>query len=200
MSILSLPTAVRLRFSLLAILVLGATCLFFSCKKDSVTTPTIGTTVPDDPKGFEGEFNSFEKVFSWRCATGQNCQDIFELQFAKGTKVTFSVSEVSKGSTAQIALYFQDDAIGGLNQFTKTNKELRCNSVNDCNANTAGQKVKDYLTASSGTYKLAVSRDWGSSCEATGTYKLTITADRNFKLDSQAANDVVSKVKEWECK
>lgn len=198
---ISIPTAsvFNLRFSSTLILFFCLTGLLFSCKKDTVTTP-VTTTVPDDPTKIEGEFNSFEKKFSWKCADGQNCQDIFELEFAKGTKITFSVSEVSPGSTAQIALYFQDDAIGGLNQFTKTNKELRCNTVNDCNANTAGQKVKDYLTSSSGTYKLAVSRDWGSSCGGTGTYKLTLTADRNFKLDSQAGNDVISKTKEWECK
>lgn len=164
----------------------------------------IMTCEKDDPGGDDetiiGEFNNFTQSYGWKCTSGNNCQDIFDLEFAKGTQVTFKISPVSAGSTAQIALYDKDTPLGGINQFTQTTNELRCNTERDCNKNTAGQTVNNFIAPNAGTYRLAVSRNWSLSCGAEGTYTLTITADRNFKVVKQSGNDLQAKVSSAECK
>src|SRR5580765_1007876 len=86
-----------------------------SCSSSSTgTTDTTGTT-------------SWSGDYGWTCPSGQDCQDVFDITLAAGSTVSISVSGVSSGSVAQIALYAPAVALGGTNLLTTTTKELRCN-------------------------------------------------------------------------
>ena len=167
-----------------------ALVVFNGCKKDG------GTDEPEPQKGIK----QFAGSYGWTCASGQNCQDVFEMELEKGSIATFQAGPVSAGSVAQIALYAPGIALGGVNLFTGTTKELLCNVASKCEENQAGQLKSNFAIPATGVYQFAVSRDWGKSCEAKGTYKIKITSDRNFTFNKQTLEDAVAKVKEAECK
>ncbi|MCB9082346.1 MAG: hypothetical protein H6555_11620 [Lewinellaceae bacterium] len=146
-----------------------------------------------------GETEHFEQVYSWKCSSGQNCQDVFDFVFKKGMKVDFRVSNVTDGSVAQIALYAPGVALGGTNLFTGTTKELLCNLQADCSKNQNGQAVTSFTIPTDGTYRFAVSRNWGYSCGSTGNYRLMVHSSQAFKFDRQTADDEIAAVTETQC-
>jgi hypothetical protein len=180
------PTAAVLFF------VFFAASLFIlnACKKDD------GVEEPEPQKGIK----QFAGNYGWTCASGQNCQDVFELELEQGSVVSFQAGPVSAGSVAQISLYAPGTVLGGVNLFTGTTKELLCNAAGKCDENQAGQLKNNFAVPATGVYQFAVSRNWSLSCEAKGTYKLKIASDRNFTFNKQTVEDAVAKVKESECK
>ncbi len=142
----------------------------------------------------EGVLQFIDTVISWTCDGGESCQDVFDA----GAEVTIDVHNVSAGSVAQIALYGPGVALGGTNLLTGTTNELRCDTTDDCNAHTAG--VSYTMTVpTSGTYRLAVTRDWGNSCGGSGSYDLEVTADEELEVGGQTADDVTSAAPGFEC-
>jgi hypothetical protein len=133
-----------------------------------------------------------EKTFSfetgWEC-NGSNCQDVFDFSFIKNSKVTFKISEVSGSSMVQIALYKEEDPLGGTNLFTDNNQEVTCFLDNDCDAGAAGYTITDFLIQSTGTYRFAVTRNHGMSCGWNGGYKIDISANTNFEFKEQSVDD-----------
>jgi len=164
--------------------------LTLACKKEDEVA-TIPFIVQD--------VKTYEADYGWNCASGVDCQDVFELELEKGAKLNFKVGTVSAGSAAQIALYAPSVALGSINLFTMSAKELRCNAGKSCSDFTAGETISGFVVPQSGTYLLAITREWGTSCGGTGTYKLTLGSDRNFSVRKQSFEDTASIAAGFEC-
>ena len=150
-----------------------------------------------------GGYGSYTKNYSqthgWTCASGENCQDVFNIRFASGSTVTIQATDISDGSIVQIALYAPGTELGGINLFTNTNNELRCATVGTC-TKVEGEGVTDFAIATTGFYRLAITRDWLGSCGGDGTYRLAITSDEAFSPPSQTVEDKQSLAPDFECK
>ena len=175
-------TLMRLRVVLPAFFMLMLASGLMSCGDDDDNGPTGNVT----------KITSYDEVFEWSCEVGASCQDVFDVEFSTGTVVSFSATETTGGSVAQIALYAPGTVLGGTNMFTDDTTELLCNLMPNCSQNTAGQTVSDFTIPGDGVYRLAVTRNWGMSCGGDGTYRLLINADKEFTIPSQSVDDVAT--------
>lgn len=153
----------------------------------------------DSTNGGNPPITDFTGDFAWSCADGESCQDVFEFQVTAGTQLFIEVTQVSAGSVSQIALYGPGVPLGGTNLLTGTTNELRCTVAGDCGGYTAGESVGPVVLAASGTYRVAVTRDWGFSCANDGTYHLQVTASEPFTPLGQTVQDENSAAPGYEC-
>ncbi len=161
-------------------------------------------SVGDEPSlatdwGCPGSISGSDEVFDWACESGDNCQDVFDMELTEGSIMTFQATETTGGSVLQVALYGPGESLGGTNLFTGNANELRCNYVVGCNSNTAGQTVNDFVVPTSGLYRFAVTRDWGNSCGSSGTYRMVIDSETYFPGVDQTVDDELSLAPGWEC-
>lgn len=177
-------SSLRLRSAAALILVLALGCS--SSSSPNNPTPPGATT-------FSGDFG-------WTCASGVNCQDVFDFTVTAGSVLNVRVSNVSDGSASQVALYGPGVALGGTNLLTGTNNELRCITAPSCSSYTAGEQKVGVTAATTGTYRLAVTRNWGISCGATGTYNVQLTSNVGFQVGTQTVQDGTSQAPGSECK
>lgn len=147
---------------------------------------------------------SFGGDYSWNCASGQNCQSVFDITVVAGSVLNVSVSNVSAGSVAQLALYAPGVALGGVNLLTGSTKELRCASAGTCDAAAymAGEHKNGVVATVGGTYRLAVTRNWGISCGGSGTFRVDVSSNTPFQVVGQTVQNQQSAVTqaESECK
>jgi hypothetical protein len=128
------------------------------------------------------------------------CQDVYDLDLTTRSVLTIRVSNVSIGSVSQLAPYGPGVALGGVNLLTGTTNELRCTDIHDCSAYTAGEHVDAFTANQSGKYRLAVTQDWGASCEGAGTYRLDVGSTQAFHVRGQTVNDQPSHATGYECR
>lgn len=178
------PRCIVLFFTVVAIAAVG-------CGDDDPVNPPGG----GGPTGI----TSYDQTYDWACAFSEDCQDVFDIALTAGAMVNFSAIDITGNSVCQIALYGPGTALGGENLFTGTTDELRCNYVSGCGNNTGGQAVSNFEVPATGTYRLAVTRDWGNSCGGAGTYRLMITSDTKFSGVTQTVDDVQSLATTWTC-
>lgn len=155
--------------------------VFVNCSDDDSTTPSGGTT----------KKTTFDHSYGWSCASGQSCQDVFDISLPAGATVTFTVTDVTGDSIVQLALYGPGEALGGTNLFTGGVTELRCNYVDGCDTKPDGQAMTFFNTPA-GTFRLAVTRDWAESCGSSGTYRLHIQSSKAFVAPTQTIEDVAT--------
>jgi len=104
---------------------------------------------------------------SWNCILGQSCQDVYEFSVDESGSAIIRVDSITGRSTLGMALYGPEENLGGLNLLTNNSDDLECLRQN--------ARFEDTVPLSApGTYKLAVTRDWGSSSGFNGTYTLTL--------------------------
>lgn len=157
-----------------------------SCGKKTPTTPS-GTT-------------SFSTNAGWTCASGTDCQDVFDITVTAGSVLTIRVTNVSDGSVSQLALYGPGVALGGTNLLTGSTKESFCRAGTGCSDFTGGEQALNVLAAAAGTYRVAVTRNWGKSCGSSGTYKLDVTSTVAFVVVGQTISDQKTLASGAECK
>lgn len=158
-----------------------------SCKKSSPTTPSDNVT-------------SFSGTFGWTCSSGVNCQDVFDFTITAGSVLTVRVNNVSAGSASRIALYGPGTSLGGTNLLTGTTSELRCTNATNCDLFTGGEQKVGLTVNQTGTYRLAVTRDWGVSCGATGTYRVELASSQTIVVGTQSVQDAASLAPGFECR
>ena len=142
---------------------------------------------------------SFDEVFDWACESGDNCQDVFDMELAAGSIMSFQATETTGGSVLQVALYGPDEPLGGTNLFTGDTSELRCDYVSGCNNNTAGQTVNDFVVPADSPLTLAATRDGGATCGGSGPYRLIIHSHSGFPGVTQTVDDEPSLATDWTC-
>ncbi|MEZ5004703.1 MAG: hypothetical protein R2730_16860 [Chitinophagales bacterium] len=128
----------------------------------------------------------YEVSGSWNCSVGEDCQDVYEMEFKVGTQLSIVVDGITGNSVVRLAVYGPNSALGGTNIITGNSKEINCKGQNETES-AFNVKVLD-----GGVHKIAVTRDWGSSMGASGNYKLSIIASEKFKNISQTVEDVNS--------
>lgn len=152
---------------------------------------SISSDDPDSPLAPTG-ITSYNTNSSWSCATGVSCQDVYDFTMTAGSVITVGVSNVTGNSVSQLALYGPGIALGGNNLLTGTNSELRCTSVASCSGYAAGEQKTGVILTQTGTYRVAVTRDWGKSCGSSGNYRLDLTSSIAFQAVSQSVNNGAS--------
>ncbi|HKP28320.1 MAG TPA: hypothetical protein VJU15_02920 [Gemmatimonadales bacterium] len=176
-----------MRFTSLAHAVgLGVSSLALACGSEDSDEPSDGVT-------------SFTGTYGWSCAGSTSCQDVFDFSFPAGSVITFKVNNVSSGSVSQLAFYAPGVALGGVNLLTGNIKELRCTTAAGCEGFTGGEQVSSYAVANGGTYRIAVTREWGTSCGGTGTYHIEVSATKAFQALGQTREDAPSAAIGFEC-
>jgi hypothetical protein len=121
----------------------------------------------------------------WTCSVGVSCQDVYDISFAAGSNVTVAVNAVTGASVLRLAAFAPGTALTGANLLTGPASDRQC----------VGQNVSDSVTfraPTSGVYRIAVGRDWGSSAGASGTYTLTVTSSQPIVPGGQTVNDAAS--------
>ena len=165
---------------------LGLSSVAIACGSSNADEPSDGVT-------------SFSGTYGWTCASSTDCQDVFDLSIEAGSVLTIRVNNVSSGSASQLAFYAPGVALGGLNLLTGNTRELRCTSASACEGFTVGEQVNSYAVAVGGTYRIAVTREWDSSCGGTGTYRLAVTSTKAFQHFGQTKEDTPSAATGFEC-
>ncbi len=153
----------------------------------------------DDEEENPLNIRDFDELFEWSCEIGESCEDVFDIEFAAGTAVDISATEITGNSVVQIALYAPGVELGGINLLTGDTGELLCNPQPTCRDNTDGQSVTGFRIPSAGVYRLAVTRNWGYSCQSSGGYHLIISADQDFSTPRQTVDDEPSQAVVWSC-
>jgi hypothetical protein len=138
------------------------------------------------------QISSFNQSGSWNCASDVSCQDVYDFQLTAGAMVSFKVTAVSSGSVAAIAVYGPNVTLGGTNLLTGDTTELLCNFDNNCSDGIAGQDVENFSIPTTGTYRFAVTRNWGDSCGATGTYQVAVNSATTFASLGQTVKGAAS--------
>lgn len=104
---------------------------------------------------------------TWNCTLGQSCQDVYEFSIDEPGSAIVKVDSISGGSALRMALYAPGQNLGETNLLTNNSSEVECLSQNT--------RFEDTISlAAAGIYKLAVTRDWGSSAGFNGAYSLTL--------------------------
>jgi len=153
----------------------------------------------DDPGEPDDGVTRFDANYGWTCASSTNCQDVFDFGIAAGSVITIRVNNVSSGSVSQLALYAPGVALGGVNLLTGNTNELRCSAGSSCEAFTGGEQVSSYAVVTAGTYRIAVTREWDTSCGSTGTYHIELASTKSFQIIGQTREDAASAANGFEC-
>ncbi len=121
----------------------------------------------------------------WSCASGVSCQDVYDVTLPAGTVATLAVSSVTGSSVPRLAAFAPGQALTSASLLTGTTSDRSCVSQNTSDSVT-------FKAPTTGTYRLAVGRDWGSSAGASGTYAVSLTADQAFLPPAQTASDAAA--------
>lgn len=134
----------------------------------------------------------FHVESGWVCVEPEDCQDVFDVMIEAGTEVTVAVTQVTGPSVVRLALYGPGMPLGGLNLLTNSTNDRRCALANASDSATA-------LAESTGTYRVAVGRDWGFSSGASGTYTLDVFTDRELEPVGQTVDDQPTQASGAQC-
>jgi len=177
-------------------LTLNSTTGTISGTPTTLGSSTFTITVTDD----HGQTDSREYMVTintptssaWACGPGVSCQDVFEVTLTAGSEVTITTSSITGNSVARLALFSPGTALSGTNLLTASAFDQSCGGMNI----TESATLTVYET---GTYRLAVGRDWGSSAGASGTYGLLVTEDQISVTPVQTIDDLASEAQGFLC-
>ncbi len=134
---------------------------------------------------------------TWQCNAGVSCQNVYDMKLQGGQDVTFTVNNLTGESVAQIALYGPGVALGGFNLINNTTKETLCGYTGSC-ATAVAQKQTVHITQS-GTYRFAITRNWGDSCGGSGTYGYDVNTQHGGILPTQTVTNTATQATGTSC-
>jgi len=151
----------------------------FSCSKN------------DDP--VSRGITLYETNASWMCLINESCQDVYEFEFEAGSKISITIQEVTGNSLVRLAVYAPNVNLGSTNLLTGNTNDLACSGRNET------ASIPNLIAPSSGIYKIAITRDWGTSIGNNGTYKLVLFADTEFEFIEKTIDDIDSLTSDFSC-
>lgn len=148
----------------------------------------LGRTVNDQNSQATGSRCGFLTTVNsdWTCLSGQSCQDVYDFAATAGDEITFTVGGLTGASVDLLALYAPGAALSTRNLLTGTTADRECGGQN------VGDTTSTWIPHTTGTYRLAVGRDWGSSAGATGSYRLDVSSRAAPITLTQTVNNVAS--------
>jgi hypothetical protein len=123
----------------------------------------------------------FSTTGSWNCASGVSCEDVYDFGLAANTTVTIQLSGVTGASVLRLGAFAPSQLLTGPNLLTGINSDRLC----------GGQNVGDtvsFTAPTTGTYRIAIARDWGASAGASGNYSLAVSVDRGMTFLGSTKN------------
>ncbi|MCK8523641.1 hypothetical protein M0D21_18805 [Aquimarina sp. D1M17] len=166
-----------LKTVLLTILILLSSC----SNDDDATLEIAGIT-------------SFEKEGQWNCELSESCEDIYQFEFKKGSKIAISIEDVTGMSAVSLDLSAEFGQFGGPNLLNEGQL-----SYYGCSGQDENISITNISISETSTYNLSIARDWGLSAGVEGTYKVTIISDTAFTEGVSAIEDVKTENYEREC-
>lgn len=157
------------------------TVLALGSTANDVTSPTTLAACVDIPLPYAAT-----AAGSWSCDLGETCQDLYEFQGTEGERVTIDVFDVTGNSVPRLALFAPGDATSGINLLTGDSLDRECVGQD------ADDSVANFVLPSTGTYLLAVGRDWGSSAGASGSYDVRVSSSAPIGTLTFRRDDVAS--------
>ncbi|GAB1858133.1 hypothetical protein MHTCC0001_29700 [Flavobacteriaceae bacterium MHTCC 0001] len=138
-------------------------CTFVSCSKDDDTTPVApGITL-------------YEKQGTWDCDLGNTCEDVYQFEFKKNSKISISIEGLTGKSVVSIDLSADFGQYGGPNLLNEGNL-----SYYGCTGQNEEVNIANIQIDETSTYNLFIARDWGLSAGGEGTYTLVVISDTPF--------------------
>jgi hypothetical protein len=139
------------------------------------------------PDGHPADAMPGTKTFTansmWACASGADCEDVYDFDASASGTVTVTVSAVTGNSVPRLEL-FKGSTTTGTNLFDNAATPV-CGTMD---ASLTGGPTTVVATH----YRLAVGRDWGNSAGSGGNYALTITSSVDMNNLGQTADDAAS--------
>jgi hypothetical protein len=178
------------RASVVAAFALAAAC-------GHVETPTVDAhasadapevaDAPDDaalpPDAKPGQ-SKYTNSSNWSCASGSDCEDIYDFDVNASDMLTATVSGITGNSVPRLSLYKGATATG-------------TNAFDNLTAPICGVSDMDLaagpVQVSAAHYRLAVGRDWLKSAGSGGNYTITVTTTAaSLSPEGQTSNDTAS--------
>ena len=144
----------------LNILLVVSILAFTSCSNDDDATP------------IDNGITSFELDGSWNCEFGETCEDMYQFEFKEGSRISISIEEVTGSSAVSLNLSVDFGELANPNLLNEGSL-----SYYGCTGQDEEISISNIIISETGTYNLAIARDWGLSAGFDGTYKLTIISD-----------------------
>lgn len=123
----------------------------------------------------------------WDCQSGQSCYGLYSFDFEAGAEVDIEVDMVTGDSVVDLALYAPGTEPGGVNLLTESTDTYRCSIGDGCDEFADGESASITIPET-GTYHLAVTRDYGYSCGSGGTYRLSVFSSSGYTSFENVAN------------
>ena len=99
----------------------------------------------------------------WNCGSGENCQDVYDIDLPAGVNLTIAATNITGASVARAAVFEPGVGLDGTNY--------------GCGPQNAALVAPPVAIGSAGTHRVAIGRDWGYSAGSAGTYTLSIGVD-----------------------
>src|SRR5262245_4873934 len=152
----------------------------------------IATSCNDDNSSGTQKIDDYSIDGGWTCAVGVSCQDVYDIGLDAGTQLSIAVTSVTGNSVVRLAAFAPGVALNGINLLTGGQVDRQC----------VGQNICDSLVvaaSASGTYRIAIGRDWGQSAGASGTYHLHLTSDLPFRTPMLTVDNLASQAASSGC-
>lgn len=144
--------------------------------------------VANDRVSTVGSQCGFEQVVSsdWSCNLGDSCRDVYEIDLVAGSELEVTVDSVTGNSVPILALYAPRQGSAGTNLLTNETSDRECVGQD------ANDGASNFIVPTTGTYRIAVGRDWGNSAGFDGTYRMTVRTDLDNSPLTLVQNDTPS--------
>ncbi|MBL8021482.1 MAG: hypothetical protein JNM27_17555 [Leptospirales bacterium] len=132
-------------------------------------TSTASSSSGSSSTGTAGPF-----VFNsgWNCAASTDCQDVYDFTITNpiaSDTLTVAATAITGSSAIRLAVFAPGSGLNGVNQINGGTTDHRCVPFNtNDTVNVTGQTL-------TGTYRVALGRDWNNSGGNSGTYTLTVS-------------------------
>ncbi len=102
----------------------------------------------------------------WDCLFSESCQDVFEIYLEAGSTLTVTHDQITGDSVSRLAAFAPGVPLSGVNLFWGTARDVACSGQD-------GSQSYTTQISQTGTYQVAVGRDWGASAGSAGTYRVS---------------------------
>jgi len=189
----------RIVQALVCICGLGAPgCARYFPKSDlsGLSAAVLAANLPASPPSSGTPTSSSVINDSWSCSFGVTCQNVYDYYLIPGSGDTLNVNvtAVTGTSVARMSVFGPGVALNGTNLINgSTNDHICPNPPGAGNQDAALSGSVNPLSAT-GTYRIAIGRDWGNSGGAAGTYTLNVslTSGATFYFVSKTVSNTAT--------